>query len=386
LIDFLEKHLHIISFDIPFPANYGGVIDVYYKLVWLKRAGVKVTLHCFEYGRKHAKELDELCETVYYYPRKTGFLNLLSLLPYTVKSRQSAQLMKNLKKDNHPILCEVLHTCGILNMADFKSRFKIYRHSNIEHEYYTALARAEKKFFKKIFLFSEAWKLKRFEKTITHANLILAVNQNDAEYFKQHYPDVETHYLPSFHESEKVDIENGSGKFILFHGNLSVAENHRAAMWLIKHVFSKINLPVIIAGLKPSPKLRLRADKYDHIDLIPNPTHDKMAELVKKAHQHVLFTHQATGLKLKLLNVLFGGRFIVCNTDMLKGSGLTKTDGINVCSNAQEMIDAILKNNDRNFDENLANERREICQTFSNQLNTKKLIDLIFPPSGMNFN
>ncbi len=27
-----DKYLHIISFDIPYPPNYGGVIDVFYKL------------------------------------------------------------------------------------------------------------------------------------------------------------------------------------------------------------------------------------------------------------------------------------------------------------------------------------------------------------------
>ena len=24
-----DKHLHIVSFDVPYPANYGGVIDEY---------------------------------------------------------------------------------------------------------------------------------------------------------------------------------------------------------------------------------------------------------------------------------------------------------------------------------------------------------------------
>jgi len=71
---FLEKHLHIISFDIPFPANYGGVIDVFYKIKNLANAGIKIHLHCFEYGdRKHSSELESICYRVYYYPRKQQF-------------------------------------------------------------------------------------------------------------------------------------------------------------------------------------------------------------------------------------------------------------------------------------------------------------------------
>ena len=373
----MNNKIHIISFDIPYPANYGGVIDVYWKLVWLHRLGIKITLHCYEYGRKHAKELEDVCETVYYYPRKTNFLNFLSLLPYTVKSRQSALLLTNLKKDNAPILCEVLNTCGILNEPELKNRFKIYRHSNIEHEYYAALANAEKKYLKKIFLLSEAWKLKRFEKIIAHANLILAVNQNDAAYFQKKYPRVKTEYLPSFHEAKDVNGLQGKGKFILFHGNLSVAENHQAAMWLIKNVFSKVKLPMIIAGLKPSLKLRKTIEKHDHIELIPNPSHAKMQELIQEAHQHLLYTDQATGLKLKLLNVLFSGRFVVCNTNMVKGTGLLKTNSMDVCMSSHQMIAAILKNNNLSFDKIQQQQREEICQPFNNQANASKLKEFI---------
>ena len=45
------KAINIISFDVPFPANYGGVIDVLYKLKYFHQKGIEVHLHCFEYGR-----------------------------------------------------------------------------------------------------------------------------------------------------------------------------------------------------------------------------------------------------------------------------------------------------------------------------------------------
>ena len=32
----ITKEIHIITFDIPYPANYGGVIDVFYKIKALK--------------------------------------------------------------------------------------------------------------------------------------------------------------------------------------------------------------------------------------------------------------------------------------------------------------------------------------------------------------
>lgn len=95
-----EKKLHIISFDIPYPANYGGVIDVFYKIKTLKKAGVGIILHCYAYGRNESPELEALCEKVYYYPRHTGWRTNISLKPYIVNSRRSEQLINNLWPTN----------------------------------------------------------------------------------------------------------------------------------------------------------------------------------------------------------------------------------------------------------------------------------------------
>ncbi len=366
-------HVHIISFDIPFPANYGGVIDVYYKLVWLHKLGVKIHLHCFEYGRAHAPELEKLCEKVHYYDRRTHLGSHLSLLPYTVQSRTSKKLLKRLLKDDSPILCEVLHTCYVLKDPRLKYRIKIYRHSNIEHEYYESLASVEKNFVKRLYLKLEARKLKRFERIVNHADLILAVNQNDANYYRKKYPKVRTEYLPSFHSHKEVSIKEGKGDHILFHGNLSVAENVEAAEWLIANVFSKIQQRVIIAGLNPSIDLENSIDVHSNIELVANPTEAKMNELIENAHIHVLYTAQATGLKLKLLNVLFSGRHIICNELMIKGSGVVANNSIHIANSAKDMITAIEEMQGKPFSEVIIKARTELVQPFNNQTNAEKL-------------
>lgn len=38
--------LNIICFDVPFPADYGGAIEEFYKIKSLHAAGVKIYLHC----------------------------------------------------------------------------------------------------------------------------------------------------------------------------------------------------------------------------------------------------------------------------------------------------------------------------------------------------
>ncbi|MBC7862295.1 MAG: glycosyltransferase family 1 protein, partial [Bacteroidia bacterium] len=173
---------------MPWPADYGGVIDVFYKLKELKKAGVKIYLHCFEYGRKQQKELEKYCEKVFYYKRKKSVIQLFSELPFIVKSRINEDLKKNLLSNEFPILFEGLHTCFLIADPAFKNRLKIFRESNIEHEYYRHLALSEKNPLKKNFYTSEAKKLEKFEKVLSNANLMLIVSETETEYFKKKFP------------------------------------------------------------------------------------------------------------------------------------------------------------------------------------------------------
>jgi len=372
----MQKHLHIISFDIPFPANYGGAIDVFHKIRCLHNAGVKITLHCFQYGNRNtAKELEQLCEKVYYYKRNNSFFNQISLLPFNVKSRISSELKQNLLKDNYPILFEVLHTCYLLNDVDLKNRIKLFRHSNIEHDYFNELAKVERSFLKSMYLRIEAFKLKRFEKIITNANHILSVSEEDLKYFKKQYPNNNSIYLPSFHAFDDVTSKSGKSNYILYHGNLSISENYVAAEWLIKHIFSKINYPVIIAGLNPHTSLINEINKYPHISLKANCSETEMNQLIENAHIHCLYTEQGTGLKLKLLNVLFGGRFVLANNQMLVGTSLNKA--LNVCNNNNEYIQTINKLMQQEFSSKDIESRKEALTLMDNKHKTELLQSLL---------
>ena len=334
-------------------------------------------MHCFEYGRAHSKELEKLCEKVFYYPRKTGLLNNLSPLPYTVKSRVSDELVKNLLTNDFPILFEVLHTCYLLKDERFKKRFKIYRHSNIEHDYYRHLAVAENNILKKIYLNKEADRLERFEPIISNADLILAVSTKDLDYFKKKYPNVKSEYLPSFHPNNEINIKEGKGDYILYHGNLSISENYEAAFWLIKKVFNKINYPVKIAGLNPPDSLKTEIGKFKHIELIANPNEEQMNSLIDNAQIHTLYTEQATGLKLKLLNVLFKGRFVLCNNKMLAGTGLNANKSLFICNSPNEFIKTIELHFNLKFEKTLSTTREKQLENFSNEKNVERLISLV---------
>jgi hypothetical protein len=265
----------------------------------------------------------------------------------------------------------------LLNDERFKHRKKIYRHSNIEHNYYQELSKSENDFLKKIYLKIEAKKLKRFETVLNFTDVILSVNQEDTNYFKGNYPNAKTIYLPSFHENEQVTSLIGNGKYILFHGNLSVSENYEAALWLVKNVFSKISYKVIIAGLNP-PEILFNAIKnYNHIELITSPDSNNMNELIREAQLHILHTKQPTGLKLKLLNVLFKGRFVICNSNMTVGTGIKENDSLIVANEPLEFIKMINFFIGKDFSQFNFTERKNLVFHFNNFNNCRQLIDII---------
>ncbi|NJN35445.1 MAG: hypothetical protein HC817_15490 [Saprospiraceae bacterium] len=71
------NYLHLIAFDIPYPADYGGVIDVFYKIQALSAANVRVTVHCWQYGNRQPQlTLESVCEKVFYYPRREDPLSI----------------------------------------------------------------------------------------------------------------------------------------------------------------------------------------------------------------------------------------------------------------------------------------------------------------------
>ena len=305
--------LHVVSFQVPFPPDYGGLIDVYYKLKALKEAGYSLDFHTYRYAVDEQPDLLKVADTVYYYERLTGWLSMFSFLPYIVYSRRSKLLLERLCEDNSPILFEGLHTCYFLSNPLLRDRPKWVRMHNVEHDYYNFLGKSCVSWHEKCYYYLEAWKLKHNERVLLYANKILAITHKDAGYFTQKYPSVLTYCLPCFFDSISVktvrDVSIDNGKYILYHGNLSVLENIRVINYILDNLVSKldIGMQVIIAGKNPCKHLQEKISRIPNVSLIANPSQEEMNFLIASAHIHLLLTFQDTGIKLKLIYSLMKG-------------------------------------------------------------------------------
>lgn len=369
-------HLHIVSFDIPYPANYGGVIVIFNQIKALHSLGVKVILHCFQYGnRKPEAELEKYCEAVYYYPRSRSLWYQFSLLPFIMRSRQKGALLRRLRKDKYPILFEGMHTAAYVWHKRLRSRQKLVRMHNVEWQYYEGLSQLSGKVLEKIYYFVESLKLQRIEpRVVLHADEIITMSTNDQAYYRE--MKANTYLIPAFHPNTLVESLPGKGQYVLFHGKLSVPDNDKAARWLIEDVFSGIDIPLVIAGLEPSPELHDLVKRYEHVSLVENPDDAQMLNLIKNAHINLLVSFQSAGIKLKLLNALFRGRFCIVNDEMVSGMDLKSLCYVRNSPDAiRQTVEALIN---APFEQNRIEERKTVLETqFSNLENARKLLSLI---------
>jgi hypothetical protein len=169
------------------------------------------------------------------------------------------------------------------------------------------------------------------------------------------------------------------GDYCFYHANLSVNENINAANYLIDKIWSEIeDIKLIIAGKNPPKALIDKVSSIENIDIIPNPDDTELINLIRNAQINVLYTDQATGLKLKLIKVLYNSRFIILNSKMISGIGLD-SDKLIIADSKEDFRAAINKYFYKDFNQSELEIRKSILSSkFSNQENAKRLMEIIF--------
>ncbi len=373
----MKKTLNIVSLNIPYPANYGGIIDIFYRLKTLSDLGIDIILHAFEYGREHTEELNKYCREVHYYKRNTGCLTQFSHLPYIVYSRKNDDLINNLLKNDYPILFEGLHTCYYLGDERLKNRIKLVRMHNVEHNYYRGLAQNTHKSLLKAYFKFEAFRLEKYEKQLHHADYILSVSTTEYDYLRKQYGD-KIVLVQSSHPNETVTITKEYKPYVLYHGDLSTPENINNAIFLMKDVVQKDpSIPWIIAGLNPDPSVYKAAEKIPNVEVKANLSHEEMNKHLREALINILYTSQGVGLKLKLLNAVHNCHFCLANANMLIGSGLEDAC-IVVPDDAEGLLEKIQYYIRQDFPEGEIEKRKAILSNLlDNRKNAQKIIDLL---------
>jgi len=319
----------------PLPADTGGAKDMFERLKAIRNEGVSIYLHYFT---KEAEDIPQalraLCEEVHAYPRKTNWDLILKGYPYIIASRSDTKLWERLRKDDHPILFDGIHTTAFLRNIDPTARRIVVRMHNDEVRYYQQLAHFEKNPFRRFYFWWESNRLDSWMRNLPEHTALGCIQEKEMALHKKCYPQVDPFLLPPV-IPQTVESSVGTGGYCLYHANLSILENEKAAIWLLKRVFAKIKLPLVIAGKSPSSKLEQLVHFYQHACLVANPSTEEMQDLIRKAQMNVLPSRTRTGIKLKIFDALQYGRHCIINTEMNDSSPWT--DSCVIAADATEM-------------------------------------------------
>ncbi|HUC81467.1 MAG TPA: glycosyltransferase family 4 protein [Flavisolibacter sp.] len=367
----MSRTIHIVCLDAPAPPDYGGAIDMYYKIQALAEAGNKIQLHYFDYQQgRSAAGLEKYCEEIVTYQRKSFLSSLFSQTPYIVHSRINEALVQRLNSDDHPILLEGLHCAGIVPFLRSPQRVVLRMH-NEEAAYYRHLAGTETNVLKRFYFQRESKLLHRYQQRLRKDIKLACLSETDISVFQNNYQFQAAAFVPCFLPWQEVKSKTGKGSYCLYHGNMAVSENEEAAIWLIDHVFQELHIPLWIAGKGISRRLQEKAKHYPQVKLIHQPTIAEIDGLIAAAQINVLPSMNRTGVKLKLLNALFNGRFCITNTQGVEGSRIW--NGVVVANEAIEWQQQIQTLFDKEFTETHLQERSELTKLYNNRRSAEKL-------------
>ena len=146
-------------------------------------------------------------------------------------------------------------------------------------------------------------------------------------------------------------------------------------LFLLNEVFAGTDIPIVIAGKDPSKDVIDACNELSSCRRISNPSAATMEDLIQNAHIHILPTFQQSGMKLKLLSALFGGRHVLVNDAMVHGTGLQ--DACTIVNSSEDFINKINELITKPFTAQQIAQRREQLAKYNNNYNAQLLRDSI---------
>ncbi len=309
------KPFHFVSLDNPFQPNYGGTWDIYYRLEWFLKH--EMVHQIYYYHKKPNREVMENKLPIYSIPRNMSYLQWLSKIPFTVNSRKSDVLWKELMKDENPIWLEGIHTSYFLPLfKKMQPKRKVYlRVHNHEAFYYHELGKLTHSLLKKIYYYGESIKLDWWEKKIwSLVDKLFCISDEETQTIKSYNKN--TFFLPSFvpNQASKPFEMPKEPYRLIFHGNFEIEANQKSLFWLLDFISNHPEFDLAIYGNQ--------AQKFKN-SLLTILDNTKPLETQLSHHDiFILPVFQKSGVKIKYLDSLRMAKPVLGTPFVSYGSGM----------------------------------------------------------------
>ncbi|MEI2737563.1 MAG: mannosyltransferase [Chitinophagaceae bacterium] len=368
----MNRQLHIICNNVPWPVNNSKSIDTFCQIEALYKQGIKIHLHYLCPSQNcHPAELNKYCESVHTYPSEKPRTNTSMGL-----CEGYNKIITALSCDNHPVLFEDISCTETLKQISGSHRKVVVRMYDDKCRQNDHLARSAGSFFQKIRLNRRTNELKKQEDMLPK-NCIYAFPTPEITHSSEHDHQLKNaRYLPVFSPFHEVMGKTGHGNFCLYHGDLADPCNEKAALWLLTKVFNDINTPLVIAGNDPGKQLQKLGKFYSHTCLIANPSRGEIEDLVTKAQIHVLPSFSYKLPELKLIHAIAHGRHCIVNENAVKGT--IYESACHIGKNAGAFKSIILQLYHQPFEQEEIELRKKIFRQINKEEAVTKLTQWLF--------
>ena len=344
------KKMLFITPKIPIPAVSGGFIGTYSSLKTLPKI-FEVDVISFindetESREKYTSELKKLgIKNVYFVDYKvknrsipTIIKSMIQPLPLSVyrnKSSKMKNLVNKIAKNYDLIYADHWLTMQYIPKG-FKGT-KILKEHNAEYIMWKRLFQLEKNPIKKIYLFYELNKIKKYESMICNlADHVIVVTNDDKESLGKIGADKnKIKMLPSV---VMDDIKQRSLDFvsrensIMYVGTLSWGANIDGLEYFIQNIYPKIkekvsDIKFYIIGKNPPDILKSCAEKDSSIILTGFV--EDLNDYYSKSKLFVVYLRYGSGIKIKVLDALSVGMPVITNDVGMEG--IRTEGGLHFC-------------------------------------------------------
>lgn len=353
----------LVAFEIPYPPDHGGRLDVWRRMAAMARMGVDIQLIGWRknpLGTAEEAILRRHARVVHVLPFRGGLLGAavralaLTRVPLEVTSRisfgRSWQQLKESVKEFRPhlVIADQLHSGAIALPLNAELGLPlVYRSHNIEHRYWTRMRKSAQGFDK--FLRSlSLLHLRSYELTmLRRCDAFFDISATDLAIWRD-LGFSHGSVLPPLIEFPEP-ISNGSGASepdhdVVFLGNLHSANNVAGVLWFLRKVMPILrdavpDVRVLIAGSRPVEALVKACAGTRNVRLLANP--DQAAAVYRSGRVLINPVATGSGVALKSLDMLVAARPIVSVSQGVVGLPKDALAAFRVADGAKPFAEAI---------------------------------------------
>ena len=336
----------IVANDFPFPPHHGAALDMWNRILSLKRLGFRLDLIATvrsEIKRECLDAVGAVVESLQVVRRNRGIASALALAPFQVRSRVALRAVP-LVEAYDAVLLESEYVAPILENRRLEARVRILRLANNEPHYYRELQGSARAWTQRCFYRVEALKFDRFSPWVkSRCDLLWFISDREREHHLEVCPadSLKAIFLPPDPGVRSMRAYSGGGGNVLFIGGLTFPPNLEGLEWYVKHIHPSLSslrgYSLTVAGRTDEitmPRLRAALRGYSNISLCRDP--EQLNDLYSQSAVFVNPVLRGAGVKLKTLDALRAGVPVVSTSIGMEGTGLVHGEHLLVADSAEE--------------------------------------------------